>query len=236
MKASLIVLLVVGNMASAATDWTTKPMTVRGKTGETCKLNIDTPIVVPKNADYSDVASKINELLGKNVLSTTEEYYSAVASLGAKCVKSRTTGGLSAELVTSLIYADENWSSWQQNYASYLGGAHGSTAAYRLVISPTGELVTFDTVLAVSREAFIQTIVSKLTALNRYNDGSFSFWAEQENNLKELNYYANSLGISIFFNSYVIASYAEGPTEISYTWEEMKSLLKANSIFSSKLK
>lgn len=237
MKTSIIALLLIGNFASAATEWTTKPVRVRAKAGDVCTLTIDTAIVVPRNAksDYDDVTVKINELLNKNVLRTSQDYYRAVGELGARCDKSR-AGGLSAALVTSLIHTDASWSSWQQNMDGFLGGAHGYVVADRLVISANGDLVTFDTVLAISREDFINTVVSKLKAMGRYSEDSFNFWAENKDNLKMLNYYANNDGISIFFNSYVIASYAAGPTEISYTWAELKSMLKANSVFANKLK
>lgn len=241
MKASLFALLLVGNLATAATEWTVQPQKTVGKTGDACTLTIDTLVVTSTNPDdeYNQVVANMNGLLNKKVLETAKTYFEAIGEYsGGKCEKSRASGGLSAEITTILISKTPTWSSWQQSSAGFLGGAHGYAQADLLVLSNKGERVTFDTVLGIGRDAFIQIVKMKLSEINRYSEGSFEMWAESKTTdpIKTLNYSADDKGISIFFNSYVIASYAEGPSDISFTWNELKTILKKDSIFANQLK
>ncbi len=239
MKASLFVLLLAGNLASAATEWTTQPQKTTAKTGDACTLTIDALVVTPTNSkdEYNQVTMKMNDLLSKKVLETAKVYFEAVgADTGSRCLKSRASGGLSAEITTILNFKTPAWSSWQQSSAGYLGGAHGYAQVDLLVLSDKGERITFDSVLAVTKIDFLKTIIAKLKAANRYNEDSFAIWMNGSDGLKKLNFSADDKGILIFFNSYEIASYADGPSEVSYTWEELKSILKKDSIFASQLK
>lgn len=238
MKTALISLLLIGNLASAATEWTTIPQKIEGQTGDACKLTINTLVVVPPpSQEYDNATTAMNEILSKSVRATTQSYLESVSSLPDRCNKSR-AGGLSAELTTTLTFKSATWASWSLSEVGYLGGAHGYANVTQIVLSEAGQAITFDQVLGISREAFIQTVKMKLAAQNRYSEGSFEMWAESKTTdpIKTLNYSADNKGISIFFNSYVIASYAEGPSEVSYTWNELKTILKKDSIFSEYLK
>ncbi len=238
MKALLLTLLFAGSFASASGEWTTKSQKTVAKTGEICTLTIESLIVTPINGEdeYSQPFVNYNKLLNQIAIETAKMYFEAIGEYSdGRCAKSR-DGGLSAEVTTKLSYKTPKWSSWEQSSAGYLGGAHGYAEVDYLVISAEGEQVTFDMVLDVSIDTFMKTIITKLKAKDRYNEESFAIWKDGDDVIERLNYSADDKGISIFFNSYDIASYADGPTEIFYSWEELKSILRKKSIFENQLK
>lgn len=135
-------------------------------------------------------------------------------------------------------FASYSWSSWAHESSSYTGGAHGYDAVYYMVLAPSGDVVAFNTVLAASVDQFIETVRAKVQAQqDQYDETFFDIWTDlsRKSGLSDLNYMANERGITIVFNPYAINAYVVGPTVIEYSWSELRSLLKTDSIFSKYL-
>lgn len=115
----------------------------------------------------------------------------------------------------------------------YTGGAHGGSGVYFININPkTGTEFTLDNFLkpgyddaltALGNRAFRQT--RQLADTASLSENYFEF-PEDKFQLNK-NYGFKKEGIVFFYNSYEIAPYAAGPTEIVIPYEDMKDWIKS---------
>ncbi len=115
----------------------------------------------------------------------------------------------------------------------YTGGAHGGSGVYFININPkTGIEFTLDDFLkpgyddaltALGNRAFRQT--RQLADTASLSENYFEF-PEDKFQLNK-NYGFKKEGIVFFYNSYEIAPYAAGPTEIVIPYEDMKDWIKS---------
>lgn len=118
------------------------------------------------------------------------------------------------------------------NDAYYTGGAHGGSGVYFININPkTGAEFTLDNFLkpgyneiltSLGNKAFRQT--RQLTDTASLNESYFEF-PEDKFELNK-NYGFKQEGIVFFYNSYEIAPYAAGPTEVLIPYDQLKDWIK----------
>lgn len=114
----------------------------------------------------------------------------------------------------------------------FTGGAHGSMGTYFININPkTGSKITLSSVL---KDGYIDSLTEigeqafkserELSDTTSYQYNSFEF----PNNQFQLNsnYGFMPEGIVFYFNSYEIAPYAVGPTEVLIPYDKIKDWLK----------
>jgi hypothetical protein len=116
----------------------------------------------------------------------------------------------------------------------FTGGAHGGGGKYFISINPiTSEPVTLNKVLRNGYDEALRTEGEKAFRQNHHLldtasliENGFEF---PENKFKLNNNYGFTRdGIVFVFNSYEIASYAEGPTEILIPYEKIRDWLNIN--------
>lgn len=129
------------------------------------------------------------------------------------------------------------WTSLAITSDSYMGGAHGIGGISYLVLAASGDVVRFSNVLDVDRKTFTYSVIAKLVAQNKYYADWFASWEKEfTQGSIELNYMADEHGFTVMFNQYAVASYADGPIEITFNWSELKDLIKKDSVFKDYLK
>jgi hypothetical protein len=114
----------------------------------------------------------------------------------------------------------------------YTGGAHGGAGVYFINIDPrTGEEFTLDNFFKpgysqaltnLGNKVFRQT--RQLADTSSLSENYFEF-PEDRFQLNE-NYGFKEEGVVFFYNSYEIAPYAAGPTEIIIPYKDLKEWIK----------
>ncbi len=118
----------------------------------------------------------------------------------------------------------------QEEY--YTGGAHGGYGTYFINISPkTGAEITLDDVLKSGYNEVLRNLGEKVFRKVReipdtasLNENYFEF-PDDRFELNQ-NFGFKKEGIVFFYNSYEIAPYAAGPTEVLIPYEELTAWLK----------
>lgn len=140
--------------------------------------------------------------------------------------------GWNFEANISVLIASDSLISLQVDTESFTGGAHGSYATNFINIEPqTGTAYLLDAFLKPGYEETLNQIGERDFRRQRDLDGSasledagFSFPSNQFR-LND-NYGFRKEGVVFFFNSYEIAAYVEGPTEILIPYEELRDWYK----------
>ncbi len=131
-----------------------------------------------------------------------------------------------------VLVASDSLISLQVNVESFTGGAHGSYATNFVNIDPkTGTAYLLDAFLRPGYQPVLKELGERDFRLQReldeatsLEDAGFNF-PENQFGLND-NYGFRKEGIVFFFNSYEIAAYAEGPTEILIPYEALRGWYK----------
>lgn len=118
----------------------------------------------------------------------------------------------------------------QEEY--FTGGAHGGYGTYFINVNPaTGADVTLENILKAGYNEPLRSLGEKIFRKVReipdtasLNENYFEF-ADDKFELNQ-NYGFKKEGIVFFYNSYEIAPYAAGPTEVLIPYEELAAWLK----------
>jgi hypothetical protein len=135
-----------------------------------------------------------------------------------------------AEIAITNSYSSPSILSLKTEFYSYTGGAHGNGSIKFLNFDPlTGNLIPISSIVKDKKE-FTEYAEKEFRKENRIPEGtminSTGFWFENDKF-----YLPESIGISnseiiIIYNSYEIASYADGPIELRIPIEEAQPYLK----------
>ena len=114
----------------------------------------------------------------------------------------------------------------------YTGGAHGGSGVYFINVNPqTGATFTLDNLLKPNYEDALNTLGNKVFRQTRQladtaslSENYFEF-PEDKFTLNK-NYGFKQEGIVFYYNSYEIAPYAAGPTEVLIPYDELKDWIK----------
>jgi hypothetical protein len=131
-----------------------------------------------------------------------------------------------------VLVASDSLISLQVDVESFTGGAHGSYTTNYINVDPkTGTPYLLDSFLKPGYEEVLNELGERDFRRQRDLEGSvsleeagFNFPANQFR-LND-NYGFRKEGIVFFFNSYEIAAYVEGPTEILIPYEELREWYK----------
>jgi hypothetical protein len=116
----------------------------------------------------------------------------------------------------------------------YTGGAHGGAGVYFINLNPkTGKDFTLENLLKPGYKEVLTDLgnksfrkVREIPDTASLNENYFEF---PENRFElNKNYGFRKDGIVFFYNSYEIAPYAAGPTEVIIPYEDLKDWIKAN--------
>lgn len=132
----------------------------------------------------------------------------------------------------SLLLFGDSLLSLQYTEESYTGGAHGNNLVAFINLDPkTGELVKLDRLLKPGYEETLRTVGEEIFRQNReladtasYENSGFQF-TNDKFALND-NYGFSREGISFYFNSYEVAPYVMGPTEVMIPYDRIRDWLK----------
>ena len=127
-----------------------------------------------------------------------------------------------------VLFTDDNILSYRISSYIYSGGAHGySHLTYFVFDLKTGKRLTEEDIFTENYQEIITEIM--LNKLNVSNNNSLDDYY-LDNIKPNSNFFVDEKGITYFFNSYEIACYAFGPTEIFISYQEIQSILKKKII------
>ena len=135
------------------------------------------------------------------------------------------------------LLSDKEIYSYGIDRTVYMGGAHGlETRNYFNFDLKTGKVISEKDLFVPNYEAALtdlikKRIVEESTEIKTIEDLEESiYWTDSIK--PNGNFYISDEGINYVFNPYEIAPYAFGETEVTLTYEQLKSILKPNSIIS----
>jgi hypothetical protein len=113
----------------------------------------------------------------------------------------------------------------------YLGGAHPSMVIQSMVYTPTGEAVGLEDILIPGYERTLVDIVTTYVrrARNIKNNTSLEkagLWLVDGRLPLAKTWYPSDRGLVFLYNTYEIAPYAAGPTEVVLPWKRISHLLR----------
>jgi len=204
---------------------------------EDCFTEIELGLEYPINSSYSDGINKIKETLLKELLS--EKYaqqnpQNAIQTFANSFIEgdATVTDSLTTEEGTdcytitesrsiTAIYNHFGTACFDYSTYEYAGGAHGvGNSSYLIYDIKTGNEITFKDIFNTDKE---KELLAMLTLKIRGEDNISDEVTHTEN------IYITSAGIGFYYNVYEIGSYAEGPTDIILTYNELKPFLKPNN-------
>jgi len=136
----------------------------------------------------------------------------------------------------SVIYNENSMVSFQSEFYHYTGGAHGNSGIYFSNFnSQTGEQLELAHLLIPGYENELNKTAKKIFRNIRElksedNFEEAGFWFEGNKFALNENFGIKTDGLVFFFNSYEIAPYAMGPTEIRIPYKEIKNLVKQDGL------
>jgi hypothetical protein len=132
----------------------------------------------------------------------------------------------------SVIYNENSIVSFLSEFYHYTGGAHGNSGIYFSNFnSQTGEKLELLDILIPGYENELNKAAEKIFRIEKQlsansNLESEGFWFEGNKFSLNKNFGIKNEGLIFYFNSYEIAPYAMGPTEILIPYKEIKNLVK----------
>ena len=135
-----------------------------------------------------------------------------------------------AELSISNSYTSSDILSVKTEFYNYIGGAHGNRITTFLNFDPVTGNLLLNNAIVKDRKIFTKFVEDIFRTKNKIpqNDAinSTGFWFDNDTfNLPESIGFSKE-GMVIFYNSYVINSYSEGPIEFTIPWEKAGPYLK----------
>ena len=138
--------------------------------------------------------------------------------------------GWEAQIKGSVTYQSENLLNIEIDHYTFTGGAHGYQGQRSLLFNPnTGKSIS-------NRELFIDQDVFKAFAEKKFRAqykipanqpiNSTGLMFEKEKFQLPQNIFYTDKGLVLYYNSYEIASYAEGSKELLFPFTEVNSYLK----------
>lgn len=147
----------------------------------------------------------------------------------------------SIERSASLVYASDVLLTFLFEESGYTGGAHPySGARYFVLDAESGEILHLADLLNTGYETPLNIEGEKafraargLTEASSLDEAGFIF----DNNVFALNnnFGVTQNGLVFYFNSYEIAPYAMGPTQIKIPYEDFQSLIRPDGLLSTQL-
>lgn len=140
------------------------------------------------------------------------------------------TFGWDGKVEGSIAYQTEDVLNIKIDHYTYTGGAHGYQGVRSLIFNPqTGKILTNE-VLFKDLEAFTRFAENKFRTTYKIPEkepiNSTGLMFENEKFALPMTMIFNEKGLLLYYNTYEVASYADGPKEIQFTFEELEPYLK----------
>jgi len=138
----------------------------------------------------------------------------------------------------NVLTQHQRFISLESNKTGYLGGAHGFQKVQLFNFDNKGEAIKLSDLFTLGYEGELNAIAEvlfrkqhELPPEKNLEDLGFSF-PNGEFQLND-NFAITEKGIRFFFNTYEIAPYAFGTTELMINYTDIQSLIKANGLLAS---
>lgn len=167
-----------------------------------------------------DMVGKTMEQIGNDFVKSYEDFTEEVGPEMGWYYKADVSVNVLSDTLVSLAVQEEY----------FTGGAHGGYGIYFINVDPaTGKRVTLKDVFKPGYEADLNRLAEKqfretrsISDTTSLGNSTFVFPNDQFK-LND-NYGFTADGITFIFNSYEVAAYSEGPTEILIPYEELSRL------------
>ena len=140
------------------------------------------------------------------------------------------TFGWQAEVTGKKLYQSEQIINFEISHYSFTGGAHGYRGLRSIIVNPeTGKSIANQDLFvneSIFRAFAEKQFREKFNIPNKAPINSKGFMFEDEKFQLPQNYFFTPKGLLLHYNSYEIASYAQGPQELLLTFESLKPYLK----------
>ena len=145
----------------------------------------------------------------------------------------------SVERTVSIVYQSPKVLSLELNDNQYTGGAHPNAVRIFLNLNTaSGKPINLPDILVPNYEAPLNAIAERkfrelkeLKPDESPSDAGFDF-TDNHFSLNE-NFLIGKAGITFYYNSYEIAPYAMGPTELFLDYSQIKDLIRTDGVLSS---
>ena len=244
MKKYLLVTSLLFLMAQCENELTFDNQTVTQKTSVACATNCpEATITLPIAAGVPIVADSINKKVFsvlKQIIYFGEQPYTATNYKGllSSFIQSyeklhadfpKDTFGWEAKVDGRITYQSENILNIEINHYTYTGGAHGYQGLRSLVFDPnTGKEILIKN-LFKDRGAFKIFAEKKFRAKYKIPTGqpinTTGLMFENDQFHLPQNIFYTDKGLLLYYNSYEIASYADGAKELFFSYKEVAPYL-----------
>jgi len=205
------------------------------------KEPVSIEVIYPKLNDASDVSSKINQGIASNIASQIaffdEETDSltldnAIAQFENRFIQFKNDFEADAtpwevNVNSEVVFQSPNVITVSIDSYTYTGGAHGNSVVTLLNLDPvTGDLYTQNELFKKSPD-FIKLVEDyfKTETTSKSNDNPGNYFFGEDFKLPE-NIGFNEKGVIFLYNTYELASYAQGITEFIIPYDALSKYLK----------
>jgi len=135
-----------------------------------------------------------------------------------------------------IVYNDRSIVSLQSEVYSFTGGAHGNGGVYFVNLnSQSGKRISLSDLLILGYKKEIDSVGEKIFRKDKElgaaeNLEESGYWFNENKFTLNENFGIKNDGLVFYFNSYEIAPYAMGPTELFIAYSEIKNLIKEESL------
>lgn len=139
----------------------------------------------------------------------------------------------------SIIYNTNSIVSFQSKFYHYTGGAHGNSGVYFANFdSRVGKILVLSDLLISGYEKELNNVAEEIFRKDKElsqeaNLEEEGYWFEGNKFSLNDNFGIKSDGLVFFFNSYEIAPYAMGPTELIIPYKAIKNLVKKDGLLNN---
>lgn len=138
--------------------------------------------------------------------------------------------------IISVNYNANSIVSFQSEFDHFTGGAHGNSEKYFMNFnSLDGKKLNLSDLLVANYETELNRVAEKIFRMEKElsteaNLEEAGFWFKEGKFSLNENFGIKNDGLSFYFNSYEIAPYSMGPTEIKIPYAEIKNLIKEDGL------
>ncbi len=133
-----------------------------------------------------------------------------------------------------ILYNDRNFLTFYTISYAFTGGAHGMEVFdFNVVDLKTGKIISLAEIFAADQETALTALLTReFQKLNNVKPGQklteAGFFVDEVKPSR--NFYITDEGIGFFYNHYEIAPYSNGPSNCFLTYEELRPLMRKDSV------
>ncbi len=245
MKKIFFVIVIAILFASCKKDLEFKTVKFYKKTTMPCKqgcpeISVNVPFAEPKSEVSDSINNRIFSVVQSIVYNeearkTFPDYDALLANFIGQYEKMQTENpqdvfGWEASVEGKIVHQSKNIINFEISHYSFTGGAHGYRGLRSILVNPeTGKSIANED-LFVNESLFRAFAEKQFRAKFKiHNDSlinSAGLMFEDEKFQLPQNFFYTKKGLLLHYNSYEIASYAQGPQKLLLPYEVLKPYLK----------